>query len=98
MLTKIDLEKIGELIDNRLEIALKDVVRKDDLYDFARKDDLNDFARKKDLRGFAKKKDLRLMENRMMRKINVITDYFDSNIIDLEKRTDRIENYLSLPK
>jgi len=73
MLTKIDLEKIGLLIDFKLEKSLK-----------------------KALRGVTRKKDLQLMENRLTRRINLVADYCDSNIIDLEKRTDRIEKHLNL--
>jgi hypothetical protein len=83
MLTNDDLRKIGDLIDNKLK-------------DFARKDDLKDFARKKDLRGMVRRKDLRLLENRMMKRINIVADFFDPRIITLESRTNRIEKHLNL--
>lgn len=41
---------------------------------------------KKALRGVSRKKDLRLMENRIIRKINLVSDSHDSRLIDLEKR------------
>jgi len=38
--------------------------------------------------------DVRKMEKRLMKKINMVIDYFDKGNIDLEKRVTKIENHL----
>lgn len=72
MLTQSDLQAIAKIIDERLDVRLKNYPTKDDL--------------KSALRGVARKKDLRLMENRIIRKINLVSDSHDSRLIDLEKQ------------
>lgn len=87
MLTKSDLQAIGRIVDERLDARLKNYPTKDYL----------DNRLKSALRGIAHKKDLRAMENRIIKKINLVSDHADSRLVDLEKRTNRIETHLQLP-
>jgi hypothetical protein len=99
MLTQYDLKAIAKIVDERLDARLKNYPTKDDLKSFATKEDLNRFATKEDLnsfatkdnlrkalRGVARKKDLRAMENRIIKRINLIVDSTDSRLLDLERR------------
>jgi len=65
MLSQSDINAIGNIVDERLDIKLK-----------------------KALRGVVRKKDLRAMENRIMRKINLVADSTDSRLLDLEKQVN----------
>ena len=49
--------------------------------------------------GFAKvDKRFKSLENRIIKKLNIIAEFFDQPILDHEKRIKRVETHLGLPK
>ena len=85
MLTKNDLQKIGELMDER----------------FIRQDSKFDLKLKKAFRGVVRKKDLKAalhtLENRLTKRINRVLDHCDDRLINHDKRITQIETHLQLP-
>lgn len=111
MLTKHDLHAIGKLIDNRLqsiEGKLAKTASKDDLKPFVTRADLSNFATKDDLKLFATKDELISSEKRLtllikksvrklQREIKITGLALDTDVINLKKQMDRVENHLNLP-
>ena len=54
---------------------------------------LKDVVRKKDL-----KISLRSMENRIVKKINQVVDFFDDEVQPLKNKASKIEEHLHLPQ
>ena len=82
MLTQNDLEKIKTIVDTSVDQKLKKELA-------PIKKDILDI--KKEL--IPMKKDIRIIKKDLRVTINL----FDSDIIDLKKRTDRVEDVLNLP-
>jgi hypothetical protein len=55
---------------------------------------------KKDFASLATKKDLKMSENRVVNKIvkklNIVAEYFDKETMDLKRRTERLEKHTGL--
>jgi hypothetical protein len=90
MLTQTDLNAIGRLIDKKL-IPIDEKLSKT-----VTKEDSKRFATKDDLKKFATKRDLKTTENRIIKRINFATDYFDEKIIDHEMRIKNLETNYSV--
>lgn len=88
MLTKSDIEIIGNIIDDKIE-PIKGEIK-------ILKNDVD--VLKKDVSIL--KKDMKVIKkqiNGIRQDINVIISYFERDHVRLSKRVDRIENHLRLP-
>lgn len=87
MLTQTDLNAIGQLIDKKvIPIENKMTILEEKL---------SKTVTKEDSKKFSTKKDLKATENRIIKRINFATDYFDEKIINHEKRIKNLENNYS---
>ena len=99
MLTNDDLRKIGDLIDQRLEVKLEQKLEqklapiKGDILTI--KDDISGL--KENISGM--KKDIKSLKNgqkRLRKDVTMMLKHFDGARADHEKRITRIEDHLSL--
>jgi len=91
MITDHDIVKLKTIFVTKDD--LKRFATKDDLKRFATKEDLKYFATKKDLKDYSPKKELKSIN----KKLDLILDYFDGEILNHGKRLYRIEDHLNLP-
>lgn len=65
---------------------------------FLTKDDGRNFATKDDLKHFTTKTDLAKEIKKIHRKLDIIIQSFDTDYLRLQKRVNRIEKHLDLPR